>query len=391
MAVDPGVGSAIMARASLPPGRRTALAVVLALAVIGLAPASALAGRFIGTGHDADLHCSGGQQCHYVKVAVSYVRAGAPNPNLPVLILDRGSLEMQSAVDAAFGAGVVPRKVVDPRSPEFASLPINTATYSAILVASDTTCGGCDLNESDATPDSDAINARKADIEAFFNDGGGIFAGAGASHGDGDPSTGPDTYYNFLPLPVGGKPVSAPFKLTDLGKSLGFEDAKAMPPIGTNDDINCCATHNSFTLPPAGGPLGVAETDNAGLAETLVVEGKVSGGGFVPPSSTKPPAFGPGGIVVAPSNKKCVSRRNFRIRLRQPKGAKIVGATVKVNGRTVATRRGSRVTAPVDLRGLPKGRFTVSITILLDNGKIVRGSRRYRTCTPKRRGGRPKV
>ena len=381
-----------MARAPLPSGRRTALAIVVALGLIGLTPASALAGRFIGTGHDADLHCSGGQQCHYVKVAVSYVRAGAPNPGLPVLILDRLNLDMQVALDAAFGAGVVPRKVVDPRSPEFASMPINVGTYSAILVASDITCGGCDLNENDSTPDSDAINARKADIETFFNDGGGIFAGAGASHGDGDPSTGADTYYNFLPLPVGGKPVSPPFKLTDLGKSLGFEDSMAMPPIGTNNDINCCLTHNSFTLPPAGSPLGVAETDSAGLAETLVVEGKVSGGGFVPPSSTKPPtAFGPGGIVVAPSNKKCVSRRNFRIRLRQPKGARLVGATVKVNGNTVATRRGARVTAPVDLRGLPKGRFTVSITILLDNGKIVRGKRRYFTCTPKRGGTRPKV
>jgi len=381
-----------MRRAPVPAARKTAIAIVVALGLAGFAPASALAGRFIGTGHDADLHCSGGRQCHYVKVAVSYVRSGAPNPNLPVLVLDRGSLEMQTAVNAAFGAGVVPMKVVDPRGPEFASLPINTGSYSAILVASDTTCGGCDLNEADSTPDSDAINARKADIEAFFNDGGGIFAAAGAQHGDGDPSTGPDTYYSFLPLPVGGKPVTSPFKLTDLGKSLGFEDSAAMPPIGTNDDINCCATHNSFTLPPAGSPLGVAETDSAGLAETLVVEGRVSGGGFVPPSSTKPPtAFGPGGIVVAPSNKKCVSRRNFRIRLRQPKGARIVGATVKVNGRTVATRRGARVTAPVDLRGLPKGRFTVSITILLDNGRIVRGKRRYFTCTPRRRGGRPKL
>jgi hypothetical protein len=56
-----------------------------------------------------------------------------------------------------------------------------------------------------------------------------------------------------------------------------------------------------------------------------------------------------------------------------------------VNGRRVATRRGRRVTAPVDLRGLPRGRYRVSITVLLDNSRIVRGSRRYRTCVPRRR------
>ena len=98
-----------------------------------------------------------------------------------------------------------------------------------------------------------------------------------------------------------------------------------------------------------------------------------------------PPAFGPGGIVIAPSNRRCRSRRNFRIRLRHPRGSRIVAATVRVNGRRVATRRGRRVTAPVDLRGLPRGRYTVSITALLDDSRVVRGTRRYRTCVARRR------
>lgn len=106
-----------------------------------------------------------------------------------------------------------------------------------------------------------------------------------------------------------------------------------------------------------------------------------------PQSAVRPQtAFGPGGIVVAPSNRRCRSRRNFRIRLRHPRGGRrIVAATVRVNGRSVATRRGRRVTAPVDLRGLPRGRYTVSITALLDDSRIVRGTRRYRTCTPRSR------
>ena len=115
-------------------------AVLAALAFAG--PASA--GRLVITGHDADFHCASGEpQCHFVSTAVNYVRAGAPDPSRPVLVLDRLNLQMVGALDRAFGAGAVPRQVVDPRS-QFAGVPLSTNNYSAILIASDVTCGGCD-------------------------------------------------------------------------------------------------------------------------------------------------------------------------------------------------------------------------------------------------------
>ena len=79
------------------------------------------------------------------------------------------------------------------------------------------------------------------------------------------------------------------------------------------------------------------------------------GGGGTGPTGDNAQVFGPNGIVSAPSNRRCVSRRNFKIRLRNPIGTTILGAVVRVNGRRVATRRGVRTTARVDLRGLPKG------------------------------------
>ncbi|HEX8123786.1 MAG TPA: hypothetical protein VF549_21225 [Solirubrobacteraceae bacterium] len=110
------------------------------------------------------------------------------------------------------------------------------------------------------------------------------------------------------------------------------------------------------------------------------------------PPAALPPAFGPGGVVSAPSNRRCVSRRNFKIRLRNPPGTKIVAAIVKVNKKKVKTVRNVRVTARVDLRGLPRGRYTVRITILLDDARTIKGKRKYRTCGKKRRRGRvPKV
>ena len=86
-----------------------------------------------------------------------------------------------------------------------------------------------------------------------------------------------------------------------------------------------------------------------------------------------------------PSTRRCVSRRNFRIRLREPKGTKFRRATVKVNGKLVATRKGKRVTAPVDLRGLPKGRYKVEIRITTSTGRVIKGTRRYRTCVAKKK------
>jgi hypothetical protein len=50
----------------------------------------------------------------------------------------------------------------------------------------------------------------------------------------------------------------------------------------------------------------------------------------------------------------------------------------------VQVLKGKRLTAPVDLRGLPKGRFTVKIVAVTSAGQKLSSSRRYRTCAPKR-------
>jgi len=94
-------------------------------------------------------------------------------------------------------------------------------------------------------------------------------------------------------------------------------------------------------------------------------------------------------VVAFPSTKVCASRRRFPIRLRVPRGSAVISATVKVNAKRVAVRKADRLRSTVNLIKLPKGRFTVAIELRLADGRVVTGSRRYRTCTPKRRGGRP--
>jgi len=43
----------------------------------------------------------------------------------------------------------------------------------------------------------------------------------------------------------------------------------------------------------------------------------------------------------------------------------------------------------VDLRGLPKGTFFVRITALTTTGETIKGTRKYRTCRGRLRGGIP--
>jgi len=78
-----------------------------------------------------------------------------------------------------------------------------------------------------------------------------------------------------------------------------------------------------------------------------------------------------------------VSRRAFRIRLRHPKGDRLSRATVYVDGKRVRTLRGRRLRALVNLKGLPKGRFTVKVQAVTHKGRHVTDVRVYRTCVRK--------
>ncbi len=90
-------------------------------------------------------------------------------------------------------------------------------------------------------------------------------------------------------------------------------------------------------------------------------------------------------LVSLPSTRRCVSRRKLRLRLRKPSGTRIVFAEIRVAGRPTRTVSGRALSAAIDLRGLPRGRFRVRVRVVLSNGRVVSGTRTYRTCAPKRR------
>jgi hypothetical protein len=96
------------------------------------------------------------------------------------------------------------------------------------------------------------------------------------------------------------------------------------------------------------------------------------------------PVSEPFGPVVLPTQRRCASRRAFTIRLPR----RMRHARVLVGGKRIrAVRRGGRLRARVDLRGLPRKRVVVRIVGRTKSGRVVRQKRVYRPCaTVKNRG-----
>lgn len=95
-----------------------------------------------------------------------------------------------------------------------------------------------------------------------------------------------------------------------------------------------------------------------------------------------------GGAFGLPPARRCVKGKGLELRLRAPAGIRIERIRVLVNGKRLAVRkRGGRYETRVDLKRFPKGRFTVVIRVSTDDGRVLKGKRGFKVCSPKHRPG----
>lgn len=357
---------------------RVGLLAVLAVAALAIAgPASASAANFIATGHDMDYHCGYNttSECEYFKIVVNQARGSS---TLPILAIDNGSEVKNALLNAGYAESEI--QVVNPNEePAFKEAAfVDSASnpkYSVIIVASDETCGGCDLNEESETN----INARSADFATYFNHGGGIVALAGADRYE--------TYYNFVPLKVGATAVSEPFTVQPFGESLGV----------TTEMANCCATHNSFAISPTAPPepFKVLESDSAENSETIEVTGVIGEKGFEKEKPAPAPAPAPTPVVtVLPSKteaapKKCMSARVVTVHWTSQKSGALSKVTLSLNGKVYKRLPGSARSAKISFAGRSKGAVTLKIDGQAKKGGHFLSVRTFHPCAAKIESNNP--
>jgi PEP-CTERM motif len=211
---------------------KTLMSSVAAIALIGASGYSYATpgmGDIVLTGHDNDFHLPiTGNAKAALTAEIAFVRAGATDPTLPVLVFDQGT----ELVNALKTVGVdAAHQVVVSTIAGIAGVTFDPTKFSAMAVASITSCGGCDNTPAFIA----ALALRKADIATFFNAGDGILGLAAAL----DPAG-----YAYVPATAtnpGGSPPSTGYITTAIGKTLGL-------PAVDGD-----TTHNFFNNPGTGG------------------------------------------------------------------------------------------------------------------------------------------
>lgn len=249
---------------------KKAVAVSTLIAGMGFFAGQAYAGgNVVLTGHDDDFHQSTEAQAQALGM-LTFARQGSA---LPVLTFDHGTelTSLLTSLGIAFTN-------VDPNAGVPNAALFDHSLYSAIAVASDTSCGGCD---NDATSSANLAGASAA-IATFFNNGGGIVAFAGASN---------TSYYNFLPASATNPGLvfcDSCFTQTAAGVTAG------VPAV--NGDF----PHNFFNFPGVGGmsPSWVAfetysggstlgtltnQPFTVGIANGTIGGGTITGGGDTVP------------------------------------------------------------------------------------------------------------
>jgi hypothetical protein len=238
---------------------------------------SAVAGSIFLTGHDPDFHAiiggnaAGAQKIN--NVAIDFILDSGFNPYVAGGVSK--FLFVESKISPPGGhvngvSGIVASGYTNGTDYEHhdattlgGELDLLGTKYAGIVVASD--FGGvltaAELN---------ILNGRSADIIAFLNSGGGLYAMAN-SNSQAALTTGA-TAYGYLPFVVTSSQLNqneAGFTVTPFGQGLGL----------TASDVNGNASHNIFDGSQG---LNIVDLDAAGNIMSLATRSQVTPGGLVP-------------------------------------------------------------------------------------------------------------
>jgi streptogramin lyase len=184
---------------------------------------------------------------------------------------------------------------------------------------------------------------------------------------------------------------------------VASKDARLLriAPDGSQRGIALPATFKAWQVAAVGSDIWVTDEAaarvvrlrNAGIPDTPVPGLEIPAPAPAPPGPAPAPA--PPGkpaaqpkvadVVSLASTKRCLSKRRLTLTVRKPKAgaAKVTSVTVTVGRRKARTYTARKLKVPVTLAGLPKGSFTVKLSVRLSDGSTLTETRTYRTCAKK--------
>ncbi len=104
------------------------------------------------------------------------------------------------------------------------------------------------------------------------------------------------------------------------------------------------------------------------------------------PVKTAPPPLAT--VLGLPPAQQCVSKRTLLVHVHTPPGQQLLSVNLSLEGKVLRSEtftKGKNDKVPptlVDLKGLPKGTFTLTIVVKTKGGKTYRATRTYHTCVP---------
>jgi virginiamycin B lyase len=141
--------------------------------------------------------------------------------------------------------------------------------------------------------------------------------------------------------------------------------------------VDCGAKPLAITPPPNS---GATTTPGSGATTTTTPTSPPKGG-----TTAKQPLAT---VLGLPSAQQCVSKRTLIVHVHAPPGQQLLSVKLSLRGRVLRAEtftKGTNHRVPptlVDLRGLPKGTFTLTIVVKTKQGKTYRATRTYHTCVP---------
>jgi hypothetical protein len=251
----------------------TGIALVALLSTLLVGAARAEAGSIFLTGHDPDFHAFLGGHIDGARninqAAINFIMDPAANPfsDLPFIFVESNLAppggHTFGETGIALSGYVAGADYVNHDATTLGVALDGLGTlYGGIVVASDF---GGNLRQAEL----DILNARSADIIAFLNSGGGLYAMA-ESNGGAHLTPG-GGHFGFLPFIVASTAFDQSetgITVTPFGASLGL----------TNSDVNGNFSHNIFT---GTGGMQVVDVDRFGNILSLATRSAIDEGGVV--------------------------------------------------------------------------------------------------------------